>query len=68
MRIESPGLFDLQLNGYGGVDFNDPTVTPEAVSGALDTLVGTGVTRCLPTVITSSFEDFASSRPKAMFS
>ena len=59
MRIESPGLFDLQLNGYGGVDFNDPTVTPEAVSRALDTLQDTGVTRCLPTLITSSFDDFA---------
>ena len=59
MRIESPGLFDLQLNGYGGVDFNDPAVTAEAVSRALDTLQETGVTRCLPTLITSSFEDFA---------
>ena len=59
MRIESPGLFDLQLNGYGGVDFNDPTVTPEAISRALDTLQETGVTRCLPTLITSSFDDFA---------
>jgi N-acetylglucosamine-6-phosphate deacetylase len=61
MRIESPGFFDLQLNGYGGVDFNDPAVTPEDVSRALDTLQGTGVTRCLPTLITSSLEDFASS-------
>jgi len=59
MRIESPGLFDLQLNGYGGVDFNDPAVTAEAVSRALDTLQETGVTRCLPTLITSSFDDFA---------
>ena len=59
MRIESLGLFDLQLNGYGGVDFNDPTVTAEAVSRALDTLQKTGVTRCLPTLITSSFDDFA---------
>jgi len=59
MRVESPGFFDLQLNGYGGVDFNDPAVTPEAVSRALDTLLDTGVTRCLPTIITSSFEGFA---------
>ena len=59
MRVESPGFFDLQLNGYGGVDFNDPAVRPEEVSRALDTLQETGVTRCLPTLITSSFEDFA---------
>ncbi len=58
MKIESPGFFDLQLNGYGGVDFNDPAVTAEEVSQALDTLQDTGVTRCLPTLITSSFEDF----------
>ena len=59
MKIESPGFFDLQLNGYGGVDFNDPAVTSDEVSRALDTLQDTGVTRCLPTIITSSFEGFA---------
>jgi N-acetylglucosamine-6-phosphate deacetylase len=59
MRIEAPGFFDLQLNGFGGVDFNDPAVTPEAVSAALDAARNIGVTRCLPTVITSSLEDFA---------
>lgn len=59
MKIESPGFFDLQLNGYGGVDFNDPAVAPDEVSRSLDTLQDTGVTRCLPTIITSSFEGFA---------
>ncbi len=59
MRLETPGFFDLQLNGFAGVDFNDPAVTPEAVSGALDAVRKTGVTRCLPTLITSSFEHFA---------
>jgi N-acetylglucosamine-6-phosphate deacetylase len=59
MRIESPGFFDLQLNGFAGVDFNDPAVTPGAVSAALDAVRNVGVTRCLPTVITSSLEDFA---------
>jgi N-acetylglucosamine-6-phosphate deacetylase len=61
MRVDSPGFFDLQLNGYGGVDFNDPAVTSEDVSRALDALQDTGVTRCLPTLITSSFDDFAAS-------
>jgi N-acetylglucosamine-6-phosphate deacetylase len=60
MRIEAPGFFDLQLNGFGGVDFNDPAVTPGAVSAALDAVRNIGVTRCLPTVITSSLEDFGS--------
>jgi N-acetylglucosamine-6-phosphate deacetylase len=58
MHIQSPGLFDLQVNGFAGVDFNDPQVAPEDVSRALDAVRQTGVTRCLPTVITSSSEDF----------
>jgi N-acetylglucosamine-6-phosphate deacetylase len=59
VRQETPAFFDLQVNGFAGVDFNDPAVTPEAVSRALDAMRGTGVTRCLPTLITSSLEDFA---------
>ncbi len=59
MRVVAPGFFDLQVNGFFGVDFNDPATTPEAAGRALDALRLTGVTRCLPTLITSSFEDFA---------
>ncbi len=59
MRIELPGLFDLQVNGFGGVDFNAPELTAERVSDALGAMRATGVTRCLPTLITSSFERFA---------
>jgi N-acetylglucosamine-6-phosphate deacetylase len=60
MRLQALGFFDLQVNGFAGVDFNDPATTPEAIARALDALRLTGVTRCLPTLITSSFEDFAS--------
>ena len=59
MRFESPGFFDLQVNGFAGVDFNDPLATPEDLHRALDALRRTGVTRCLPTLITSSPERFA---------
>ena len=59
MRVLAPGFFDLQVNGFAGVDFNDPATTAEAAARALDALRLTGVTRCLPTLITSSFEDFA---------
>lgn len=61
MTIELPGLFDLQINGIGGVDFNAADLTAARVSDALELLRATGVTRCLPTLITSSFEAFAGS-------
>ncbi len=61
MRLEFPGLFDLQVNGFGGVDFNAPDLTTDRVREALDRMRATGVTRCLPTLITSSFEQFAAS-------
>jgi len=59
MRIELPGLFDLQVNGFGGIDFNAPDLAADRVDEALDRMRATGVTRCLPTLITSSFEQFA---------
>ena len=59
MRIEFPGLFDLQVNGFGGIDFNAPDLTADRVAEALARMRATGVTRCLPTLITSSFERFA---------
>ena len=59
MIVELPGLFDLQVNGFAGVDFNDPEVTPDQVCEALARMRATGVTRCLPTLITSSYDRFA---------
>ena len=29
------GLIDLQVNGFGGLDFNDGTLTPERVSALI---------------------------------
>jgi N-acetylglucosamine-6-phosphate deacetylase len=59
MTLEFPGFFDLQVNGFAGVDFNAPDLTAGAVNAALDRVRATGVTRCLPTLITSSFDRFA---------
>lgn len=59
MRIDLPGLFDLQVNGFRGVDFNNPAATRDQVFSALEAIVATGVTRCLPTLISSSLEHFA---------
>ena len=51
------GLFDLQVNGYAGVDFNDPSITPEKVDHALKAMLDDGVTGCLPTIITAQPEE-----------
>jgi N-acetylglucosamine-6-phosphate deacetylase len=59
MTIALPGLFDLQVNGFGGVDFNAPSLSADACAEALARMRATGVTRCLPTLITSPFDRFA---------
>src|SRR6266850_569783 len=59
MTIDLPGLFDLQVNGFGGIDFNAPTLTTDRVVEAVERMRATGVTRCLPTLITSSLDEFA---------
>ncbi len=46
------GLFDLQVNGYAGVDFNDPALTAAGLDHALEAMLAAGVTQCLPTLIT----------------
>jgi N-acetylglucosamine-6-phosphate deacetylase len=59
MEIGFPGLVDLQVNGFGGIDFNDPGCRTEQIHQATAALRATGVTRYLPTLITSSCEDFS---------
>lgn len=51
--MQSPGLFDLQVNGFAAVDFNDAAITAEALDTALEAMRRTGVTGCLPTLITA---------------
>jgi N-acetylglucosamine-6-phosphate deacetylase len=58
MRVSFPGFFDLQVNGFAGIDFNSPGRSVEEIQAAMTALRATGVTRCLPTLITSSLEDF----------
>lgn len=53
----SPGFIDLQVNGFLGVDFNDPTCTMEQIARSIRSLFSTGVTRFYPTVITGSPAD-----------
>src|SRR5690349_24212712 len=46
-----PGLVDLQVNGFGGVDFLDADAAGYRRAG--EALLETGVTSYLPTLITS---------------
>ena len=57
--VELPGLFDLQVNGFAGVDFGDAALSSERVLEAVAAIGKTGVTRFLPTLITSSLETFS---------
>jgi N-acetylglucosamine-6-phosphate deacetylase len=52
--IASPGFVDLQVNGFGGVDFLDADTEGYERAGAA--LLETGVTAYLPTLITAPEE------------
>jgi N-acetylglucosamine-6-phosphate deacetylase len=54
-RIAAPGFVDLQVNGFGGVDFLGADADGFAAAG--ETLLETGVTAYLPTLITSGEDD-----------
>jgi N-acetylglucosamine-6-phosphate deacetylase len=49
--VAAPGFVDLQVNGFGGVDFLDADTAAYARAG--EALLETGVTAYLPTLITS---------------
>jgi len=51
--VRTPGLVDLQVNGFAGIDFNSGAVTAVEIDHALEAMLATGVTLCLPTVITA---------------
>ena len=49
-----PGLIDLQINGYGGLDVNAEDVTADVISVLTHRLWQLGVTAFCQTVITAS--------------
>jgi len=53
----APTLFDIQVNGYGGVDLQGRDVLPEDVAKVDAKLQRIGVSHWIPTLITSSFEN-----------
>jgi len=47
------GFLDIQVNGFGGIDFNRPTLTTEELAVAMRAMSRHGVTQFFPTVITA---------------
>ena len=56
----APGFVDLQVNGYGGIDFNRRSLTVEDVAQVCLSLDQHGVTRFCPTVTTDDFQTLQS--------
>lgn len=48
-----PGLVDLQINGYGGMDFNTLPLSTQLVNEVTEQLWRQGVTAYCPTIITN---------------
>ena len=46
------------MNGFAGVDFNDPSTSPDQVHQALASLRGHGVTAILPTIISGPLDRY----------
>jgi N-acetylglucosamine-6-phosphate deacetylase len=55
----APGLVDLQVNGYAGLDLNVDEPSSETIDRLTARLNATGVTAYLPTVVTASSDAIA---------
>ncbi|GAB3035212.1 N-acetylglucosamine-6-phosphate deacetylase [Spirosoma pulveris] len=51
-----PGLVDIQVNGFAGIDFNTTALTVDEVIQITNSLLRLGVTTFYPTVITNADE------------
>lgn len=52
----SPGFFDMQLNGYAGVDLNSETLSEEALVRMVEALWSAGTALFLPTLVSQPFD------------
>ena len=50
----APGLIDIQVNGFAGVDYNSPGTSSDEIARSIGVIKASGVTRFYPTVITGS--------------
>ncbi|WP_040978421.1 N-acetylglucosamine-6-phosphate deacetylase [Oceanobacillus jeddahense] len=58
--IITPGLIDLQVNGFKGIDFNQKPLDKEEWKKVIQHLSQVGVTTFYPTIITNSTKKLAS--------
>lgn len=61
--VKIPGLVDLQVNGYKGVDFSDVNLTPGDFERACRGVFEAGTTAFLATVVTSPKEVYEHNLP-----
>ena len=54
--MEEAGWVDLQINGYGGIDFNSAGLTVEQVRAVTQRLAADGTAHYLPTLVTGNPE------------
>ncbi|MDR1963997.1 MAG: hypothetical protein LBQ50_09485 [Planctomycetaceae bacterium] len=54
--MQLPGLVDLQVNGFAGVDFNCPTLQTKEVEQVCRLLYAEGVVGFLPTLVTNDLD------------
>lgn len=54
LPIIAPGLVDLQVNGYGGIDFNTTPIHINDIFIAITMLAKQGITKFFPTLITNT--------------
>jgi len=60
VETKLPGLIDLQVNGHGGIDFNDPSLHVEDVQRVCQLLKAEDVVGFLPTLITNDYDSIES--------
>jgi N-acetylglucosamine-6-phosphate deacetylase len=61
--MERSGFIDLQVNGFGGIDFASPGLTPEEIVLVTRELVHQGTVKFLPTIISSPPEVYERNLP-----
>jgi N-acetylglucosamine-6-phosphate deacetylase len=57
--LECDGFCDLQVNGFAGIDFNDPGINADRLHEAAAAMERTGVTRFLATLISAPLDRFS---------